>query len=111
MTRQYIDDYLTENRIQPKDYIEISSMDLLIDFARIGVGVACVIKSFVQDDLASGALVEIPLGIPIHKRELVSPTAPTANLPNRSMSSFSSIRIFKGNSPLFANKQRRVFLL
>ena len=46
MTRQYIDDYLTENRIQPKDYIEISSMDLLIEFARIGLGVACVIKKF-----------------------------------------------------------------
>jgi hypothetical protein len=24
----------------------------------------------VQDDLASGSLVEIPLGIPIHKREV-----------------------------------------
>lgn len=111
MTRQYIDDYLQENHIVVHDSIDISSMDLLIDFARIGVGVACVIKSFVQDDLASGALVEIPLGIPIHKREVGFAYAPTANLPNRSMSSFSSIRIFKGNSPLFANKQRRFFLL
>lgn len=54
MTRQYIDDYLQENHIVVHDSIDISSMDLLIDFARIGVGVACVIKSFVQDDLASG---------------------------------------------------------
>lgn len=70
MTRQYIDDYLQENQIVIKDSIDISNMDLLIDFARIGVGVACVIKSFVSDDLTSGALVEIPLGIPIHKREV-----------------------------------------
>lgn len=70
MTRQYIDDYLQENQIVIKDSIDISNMDLLIDFARIGVGVACVIKSFVSEDLASGALVEIPLGIPIHKREV-----------------------------------------
>ena len=70
MTRQYIDDYLQENHIVVHDSIDISSMDLLIDFARIGVGVACVIKSFVQDDLACGSLVEIPLGIPIHKREV-----------------------------------------
>lgn len=70
MTRQYIDDYLQENQIMIKDSIDISNMDLLIDFARIGVGVACVIKSFVAEDLASGALVEIPLGIPIHKREV-----------------------------------------
>ncbi|MDD6306096.1 MAG: LysR family transcriptional regulator [Clostridiales bacterium] len=68
MTRQYIDDYLQDNQIVIKDSIDISNMDLLIDFARIGVGVACVIKSFVSEDLASGALVEIPLGIPIHKR-------------------------------------------
>lgn len=70
MTRQYIDDYLIENRIQPKDYIEISSMDLLIEFARIGLGVACVIKNFVQEDLASGALTQIALDIPIHKRHV-----------------------------------------
>ena len=70
MTRQYIDDYLQENQIKIQDSIDISNMDLLIDFARISVGVACVIKNFVKDDLESGTLVEIPLGIPIHKREV-----------------------------------------
>ncbi len=70
MTRQYIDDYLQDNQIQVRDSIDISNMDLLIDFARIGVGVACVIKNFVKEDLADGSLVEIPLGIPIHKREI-----------------------------------------
>lgn len=70
MTRQYIDDYLQKNHIVVKDSIDISDMDLLIDFARIGVGVACVIKSFVKEDLAAGTLIEIPLGIPIHKREV-----------------------------------------
>ncbi len=70
MTRQYIDDYLQDNQIVVKDSIDISNMDLLIDFARIGVGVACVIKNFIKKDLADGSLVEIPLGIPIHKREV-----------------------------------------
>ena len=70
MTRQYIDDYLQENQIIIKDSIDISDMDLLIDFARIGVGVACVIKNFVREDLENGTLVEIPLGFPIHKREI-----------------------------------------
>ena len=70
MTRQYIDDYLQDNHIMVKDSIDISNMDLLIDFARIGVGVACVIKNFVKKDLEEGNLVEIPLGIPIHKREV-----------------------------------------
>lgn len=70
MTRQYIDDYLQDNQIMVKDSIDISNMDLLIDFARIGVGVACVIKNFIKKDLEDGNLVEIPLGIPIHKREV-----------------------------------------
>ena len=70
MTRQYIEDYLQENQIIIKDSIDISDMDLLIDFARIGVGVACVIKNFVREDLENGTLVEIPLGFPIHKREV-----------------------------------------
>ena len=70
MTRQYIDDYLLENQITVADSIDISNMDLLIDFAKIGVGVACVIKSFVRQELSNGSLVEIPLGIPIHDREV-----------------------------------------
>ena len=44
-------------------------MDLLIDFAK-SAGVACVIKSIVSKELADGTLIEIPLGIPIHKREV-----------------------------------------
>ena len=70
MTRKYIDDYLQENQIHVKDSIDISNMDLLIDFAKIGVGVACVIKSIVSKELADGTLIEIPLGIPIHKRKV-----------------------------------------
>ncbi len=92
MTRQYIDDYLSDNQIQVKESIDISSMDLLIDFARIGVGVACVIKSFVKEDLASGALVEIPLGIQIHKRE-VGFAYKTTTKPSKTLAEF--IRFYK----------------
>lgn len=87
MTRQYIDDYLQDNQIQIRDSIDISDMDLLIDFARIGVGVACVIKNFVKDDLADGSLVEIPLGIPIHKRE-VGFAYRTSSKPSKSLAEF-----------------------
>lgn len=91
MTRQYIDDYLQDNQIQIRESIDISNMDLLIDFARIGVGVACVIKSFVAEDLASGALLEIPLGIPIHKREVGFAYKMSAK-PSKSLAEF--IRFF-----------------
>ena len=87
MTRQYIDDYLQENQIIIKDSIDISDMDLLIDFARIGVGVACVIKNFVREDLENGTLVEIPLGFPIHKRE-VGLAYKTTTKPSKSLAEF-----------------------
>lgn len=70
MSRQYIDEYLQENQIQVRDTIDISDMDLLIDFARIGAGVACVIKNFIRNDLANGTLAEIPLDVPIARREV-----------------------------------------
>ena len=87
MTRQYIDDYLQENQIIIKDSIDISDMDLLIDFARIGVGVACVIKNFVREDLENGTLMEIPLGFPIHKRE-VGFEYKTTTKPSKSLAEF-----------------------
>lgn len=87
MTRQYIDDYLQENQIIIKDSIDISDMDLLIDFARIGVGVACVIKNFVREDLENGTLMEIPLGFPINKRE-VGFAYKTTTKPSKSLAEF-----------------------
>lgn len=87
MTRQYIDDYLQENQIIIKDSIDISDMDLLIDFARIGVGVACVIKNFVREDLENGTLMGIPLGFPIHKRE-VGFAYKTTTKPSKSLAEF-----------------------
>ena len=70
VTRRYIDDYFQENLIDVSDTINISDMGLLIDFAKIGVGVACVIKSFVSRELTKGILEEIPLEIAIPKREV-----------------------------------------
>lgn len=70
MTRQYINNYLAEHKITLAKSIDISNMDLLIEFAKIGVGVACVIKNFVTEELFDGSLVEIPLDIPIPAREV-----------------------------------------
>lgn len=70
MTRQYIDDYLAVHHIETNNILEVSTMDLLIEFAKIGLGVACVIRQFVEKELQEGALVEIPLPFPIHKRNI-----------------------------------------
>lgn len=70
VSRKYIEDYFKTNSIEPNHILEISNMDLLIDFAKTSLGVACVIKAFAQSELESGDLVQIPLKTPINKREV-----------------------------------------
>lgn len=70
ITRQYVNRYLKENNIEITHVLEVSNMDLLIEFAKIGLGVACVIKEFVIDDLKEGRITEVPLITPIKKREV-----------------------------------------
>lgn len=70
ISRKYIEDYFKTNSIEPQHILEISNMDLLIEFAKTSLGVACVIKAFVQSELEAGTLVQIPLKIPVNKREV-----------------------------------------
>ena len=50
--------------------LEVSNMDLLIEFSKIGLGVGCVIKEFILEELSNGSLIEIPLASPISRREV-----------------------------------------
>lgn len=70
MTRTYIDAYFAENQIEPKQILEANTMDLLIEFAKIGLGIGCVIREFVKEELADGSLIEIPLSVAIRKRSI-----------------------------------------
>ena len=70
MTRQYIDNYLYSNHIETGKLIEATSMEMLIDFAKIGLGVACVIKQFVKEETSKGELVEVPMHINIPRRSV-----------------------------------------
>ncbi|MCM1398051.1 MAG: LysR family transcriptional regulator [Clostridium sp.] len=68
ITRTYIDAYLSENGIYPNQVLEINNMDLLIDFASIGMGVASVVREFATEQLHSGVIMELPLEHEIKKR-------------------------------------------
>lgn len=70
VTRTYIDDYMAANHMEANNLLQVTTMDLLIEFARIGLGIGCVIKEFIKEDLESGRLTEIPLGNPIRKRTI-----------------------------------------
>ena len=68
MSRKHVDTYLAEHQIEINQLLVATDMELLIEFSRIGLGIGCVIKDFVAGDLESGALMEIPLDVPIPKR-------------------------------------------
>ena len=70
LSRVFVDKYLRENKIEAKGIIEVTSMDLLIDLAKIGMGISCVIKQFVQDDLKNGSITELKLETPMNKRTI-----------------------------------------
>lgn len=78
MTRRYIDEYLNENHLAPKQLLEVSTMDLLIEFVKIGMGIGCAIREFVQEELSSGLLIEVPLAAPIQKRTVGFACHPSA---------------------------------
>lgn len=68
MSRKHVDAYLAENQIEVNQLLEVTDMELLIEFSRIGLGIGCVIKDMVADDLKNQTLIEIPLDVPIPKR-------------------------------------------
>lgn len=75
ISRRHIDEYLRDNeifidQIASGRILEISSMDLLIEFAKVGLGIACVIKEFIETEIKDGVLVTIPLKNPIKQRNV-----------------------------------------
>lgn len=70
ITRQHIDNALKNHGISLSHILEVSTMDLLIEFSRIGIGIACVIREFVKEDLVSGLLTELPILPEISPREI-----------------------------------------
>lgn len=70
ISRKYVDMYLSSHQITMDNIIEINTMDLLIELAKIDLGIACVIKDFVKDELNDHSLTEVSLGRAIPKRKL-----------------------------------------
>ncbi len=70
MSRRHVDEYFKAMNIEPQQILEVSTMDLLIEFAKVGIGLSCVVRDFVKQELESGQLVEIPLELPIPTRNI-----------------------------------------
>lgn len=70
VTRTHVDEYLRSQGISCSQVLEINNMDLLIDFAAIGMGVASVVREFAHEQLSSGGITELPLDTPIPSRSV-----------------------------------------
>lgn len=68
VTRTHVDTYLRDHGIHCNQLLEINNMDLLLDFAAIGMGIASVVREFSEAYLADGRILELPLPAPIPER-------------------------------------------
>ncbi|MFK2826608.1 LysR family transcriptional regulator [Bacillus sp. B190/17] len=69
-SRQYVEDYILSKGVKISPEFELGSHDLLLDFAKINLGVACVTKEFSQEYLDNGLLYEVQLIEEIPKRSM-----------------------------------------
>jgi len=60
-SRKYVEDFLLSRGIRVHPEFELGSHDLLLEFARINLGVACVTKQFARDYLEREYVYEIPV--------------------------------------------------
>jgi DNA-binding transcriptional LysR family regulator len=61
VTRKYVDNALASSGIELQNVMEVSNMDLLIDFAKTDLGISSVIREFVIKDIENGNLKEVKI--------------------------------------------------
>ena len=69
-SRKYVEDYMISQGIKMSPEIELGSHDLLLEFAKINLGIACVTKEFSEEYLAQGLVHEVQLIEKIPKRSI-----------------------------------------
>ncbi|MBQ1328405.1 MAG: LysR family transcriptional regulator [Eubacterium sp.] len=70
VTRNHIEKYFYQNNIIPKKILDINDMDLLLDFARIGLGISAIVKEFAEDAINDGSVILLPLNEEVPERNV-----------------------------------------
>lgn len=70
VSHKHINAYYEKNNIIPLHILEVNEMDMLIEFAKMGIGISCVVKQFVEQELETGRLIEIGLSNPVPACEI-----------------------------------------
>ena len=69
-SRKYVENHMVSKGITISPEIELGSYDLLLEFAKINLGIACVVKEFSLDYLNSGDIYEVNLDEAIPERSV-----------------------------------------
>lgn len=69
-TRRHIESFFLERGVAISPEIELASYDLLSQFARIDLGISCVVKEFCQEQLRNGELFEVPMKEALPERSI-----------------------------------------
>ena len=83
---------LERKHIKIKNIIELNFIDLVTDFTRLGMGIGCVAKEFIEEDIAEKKLVEVPLGIALPSVE-VSFVRMNENISNPALKKFREMLV------------------
>lgn len=69
-SREFIDNYFYTNGLTVLPEVELGSMELLIQFSKKGMGIACVVKNYVQKELEENLLYEVHVKEKIPQRTI-----------------------------------------
>ncbi len=69
-TRNYVDAFLKKNGVVVCPEFELATSNMLIQFARKGLGIASVVRDFAQEFLETGELFQLKFNQGIPKREI-----------------------------------------
>lgn len=69
-SRRYVENFLKDKGLQISPAFELGSHDLLLEFAKINIGISCVVKEFSMDYLDSGILYEVNLEEEVPRRSI-----------------------------------------
>lgn len=69
-SRKYLDDFASICGVTLHPEIELGAHSLLVEFAKIGLGIACVTYEFAEQAIKSGELFEIEISTPMPSRSI-----------------------------------------
>lgn len=70
ITRDFFDAFIKENNVNIVPEIELSSVDLMIELTKIGLGISFISRNYIQKELANDEIFIVDIEEPIPERHL-----------------------------------------